>query len=77
MMFEPTHVLVSRTRRVPVMVTTGGDKSAIYTQAEWEQNRTPAFELHSKLGIFCRGVQVIGHHLEPIEAGVTAEIALA
>lgn len=71
-MFEATHILVSRTRRVPVRVTAGGDKSYIYTQEEWENDQNPAFELHGKLGIFCRGIQVVGHQLEPIAADVTS-----
>lgn len=67
-MFKPTHTLVSRRRRLPVALVPGGEGYKIYTEAEWEQNREPAFELHPKLGVFCRGVQVLGHHLEPIDA---------
>ncbi|ASC71662.1 hypothetical protein XM38_026160 [Halomicronema hongdechloris C2206] len=65
-MFNPTHTLVSRRRRLPVALVPGGEGYKIYTEAEWGQDRDPAFELHPKLGVFCRGVQVLGHHLEPI-----------
>jgi hypothetical protein len=59
------------------MVLPQGDKSQVYTQMEWDNNRTPAFELHAKLGLFCKGVQVIGHQLEPIEADVPADATVA
>lgn len=75
--FQATHLLVSRSRQIPVMVQPGGDRSMIYTQGEWEQQRDPAFALHPKLGMFCRGVQVLGYQLEPLEAEVAAEMATA
>ena len=71
-MFEPTHWLVSRTRRVPVLVKAQGEKSLIFTEFEWDQTPTPAFELHSKMGMYCRGVQVLGYTLEPFEAASMA-----
>ncbi|HEY9763587.1 MAG TPA: hypothetical protein V6D07_13740 [Trichocoleus sp.] len=64
--FQPTHELVSRSRKVPVMVVAGGERSQVFTEKEWLENRTPAFELHSKLGLFCRGVQVVGYQLESL-----------
>ncbi|MBE7383246.1 MAG: hypothetical protein F6J95_017750 [Leptolyngbya sp. SIO1E4] len=65
-MFQPTHWLVSRSRKIPVIVQSRGDKSLVFTEKEWEQTTSPAFELHSKLGIFCRGVRVLGYELEPV-----------
>lgn len=64
--FQPTHQLVSRSRKIPVMVVTGADRSQVYTEQEWLENRNPAFELHPKLGLFCRGVQVVGYQLESL-----------
>lgn len=66
-MFQPTHWLVSRSRRLPVVVTSSPEKSLIYTEDEWNAGKSPAFELHPKLGMFCRGVQVLGFALEPME----------
>lgn len=71
-MFQPTHWLTSRNRKVPVVVKSLGDRSLIFTEAEWNRTYSPAFELHPKLGIFCRGVQVIGHELVPIEIATPA-----
>lgn len=65
-MFQPTHLLVSRSRQVPVRVVSQGETSKIYTEQEWGKTQEPAFELHSKLGMFCRGVQVLGYELEPM-----------
>ncbi|WP_008311527.1 hypothetical protein [Leptolyngbya sp. PCC 6406] len=74
-MFQATHILVSRSRRIPVIVTSGTERSQIYTQQEWEQEKPPAFELHSKLGMFCRGIQVLGYRLEPVEEAVAQDMA--
>jgi len=71
-MFQPTHWLVSRSRKVPVMVQAQGEKSLIFTEAEWGQTASPAFELHPKLGLFCRGVQVLGYELDPMTAAMSA-----
>ena len=40
-MFQPTHWLVSRSRKVPVVVQSKGDKTLIFTEPEWEKNRHP------------------------------------
>lgn len=71
-MFRPTHWLVSRSRKIPVFVQSQGDKSLVFTEKEWGNTTSPAFELHTKLGMFCRGVQVLGYDLEPIASAVTA-----
>ncbi len=70
--FVPTHTLVSRTRRVPVLVQSKGDCSWVYTEAEWGQAHAPAFELRPKLGMSCQGVPVLGYRLEPLTAENTA-----
>ncbi|MEO1297732.1 MAG: hypothetical protein AAFW75_18520 [Cyanobacteria bacterium J06636_16] len=44
----------------------------VFTEKEWGNTTSPAFELHTKLGMFCRGVQVLGYDLEPIASAVTA-----
>jgi hypothetical protein len=72
-MFQPTHWLVSRSRKVPVVVQSQGDKSLVFTEAEWGKTTAPAFELHSRMGMYCRGVQVLGYTLEPIAAPVEAK----
>ncbi|MEM6424170.1 MAG: hypothetical protein AAGF66_14060 [Cyanobacteria bacterium P01_H01_bin.119] len=66
-MFNPTHQLVSRSRKVPVMLRPKRDGFLVFTESEWEQQRQPAFSVHPKMGIYCQGIQVIGYRLEPIE----------
>ncbi|NEQ29978.1 MAG: hypothetical protein F6K04_03080 [Leptolyngbya sp. SIO4C5] len=66
-MFTPTHTLVSRSRRIPVRLARGNQRFLIFTEQEWAQKKKPAFEMHPKLGVFCKGVQVLGYHLEPHE----------
>jgi hypothetical protein len=70
--FQPTHYLVSRSRKVPVMVVQGGLRSQVFTEQEWQQGKEPAFELHAKLGLYCKGVQIVGYQLEPLEVEVPA-----
>jgi hypothetical protein len=71
-MFQPTHWLVSRSRKVPVIVQPQGDKSLLFTEGEWGKTTKPAFILHSRLGIYCQGVQVLGYELQPIPATTEA-----
>lgn len=66
-MFKPTHVLVSRSRKIPVRLIPRLDRFLVITQLEWERGQKPAFEMHPKLGFFCRGIAILGHRLEPIE----------
>lgn len=75
-MFQPTHWLVSRSRKVPVVVKPQGDKSLLFTEAEWGKTDSPAFELHSKMGMYCKGVQVLGYELEPITSVVESRTAV-
>ena len=39
----------------------------LLTEAEWQQQRQPAFEMRSKLGFFCHGIPVVGYSLQPLE----------
>ena len=70
-MFQPTHWLVSRSRKIPVLVQAQRNKSLVFTEKEWGKTPSPAFELHAKLGMFCRGVKVVGYELEPMPSAVT------
>jgi hypothetical protein len=65
-MFQPTHWLVSRSRKVPVVVQPHGEKSLLFTESEWGNTASPAFELHAKMGMYCKGVQVLGYELQPM-----------
>lgn len=67
-MFEPTHLLVSRSRQTPVRLVSGKKGFQIVTEPEWEQGVEPAFEVRPKQGFFCKGVLVIGYSLEPINS---------
>lgn len=72
-MFQPTHLLVSRSRQTPVQIAASSQGYALYTEQEWLQGRNPAFEMRSKLGIFCQGVPVVGYSLQPLETQAPAE----
>ncbi len=67
-MFSPTHVLISRTKETPVQLVASPKGYHLYTEQEWQTAQLPAFELRSKLGFFCRGIQVVGFRLEPLAA---------
>lgn len=71
-MFQPTHLLVSRSRQTPVQIAASAQGYALYTEQEWQQGRQPAFEMRSKLGIFCQGVPVVGYSLQPLETHAPA-----
>ncbi len=72
MTFTPTHVLISRTKETPVHLVAGPKGYWLYTEAEWQRDTTPAFEMRPKLGFYCRGQQVVGFRLQPVEAPATA-----
>ncbi|MBD0268332.1 MAG: hypothetical protein ICV77_08565 [Cyanobacteria bacterium Co-bin8] len=72
-MFQPTHLLVSRSRQTPVQLVAGSQGYELYTEKEWQQSRKPAFEMRSKLGIFCQGIPVVGYNLQPLTANMLAE----
>ncbi|WOD41744.1 hypothetical protein [Nodosilinea sp. E11] len=66
MTFTPTHVLISRTKETPVQLVAGPRGYWLYTEAEAQQGKSPAFEVRPKLGFYCRGQQVVGFHLQPL-----------
>lgn len=70
-MFQPTHLLVSRSKKIPVILERRSQSVQILTEQEWQQGQEPAFELRPKQGVFCKGISVVGYHLEPIEVGAT------
>ncbi|MBD1918833.1 MULTISPECIES: hypothetical protein [Cyanophyceae] len=72
MTFTPTHVLISRTKETPVQLVAGPQGYWLYTEAEAQKGTTPAFEVRPKLGFYCRGHQVVGFSLQPLEARATA-----
>ncbi len=72
MTFTPTHVLISRTKETPVQLVVGPKGYWLYTEAEAQKDTTPAFEVRPKLGFYCRGHQVIGFSLQPLEARAAA-----
>ena len=67
-MFSPTHLLISRSKTTPVQLVAARGCYQLYTEADWQQGKTPSFELKPKQGIFCRGVQVVGFQLQPMDA---------
>ncbi|HSM81775.1 MAG TPA: hypothetical protein VLS96_08815 [Nodosilinea sp.] len=73
MTFTPTHVLISRTKETPVQLVAGAQGYWLYTEAEAQKDHPPAFELRPKLGFYCRGQQVVGFRLQPLEAAIAAQ----
>ncbi len=69
-MFCPTHMLVSRSRRTPVQLVANGQGFHLLSEVEAQQNREPAFEIRPKLGIYCKGIPVVGYRLEPLAVAV-------
>jgi hypothetical protein len=65
-MFHPTHWLVSRHRKTPVQLVPSASGFHLMTVQEAESSKTAAFELRARLGIFCQGIQIVGHRLEPM-----------
>ncbi|NET39948.1 MAG: hypothetical protein F6K19_49690 [Cyanothece sp. SIO1E1] len=66
-MFQPTHMLISRTKQIPVQLAPGPERRFwVVTEQEWQQRRKPAFEMHPKLGFYCQGIKVMGYKLEPV-----------
>ncbi|MBF2075747.1 MAG: hypothetical protein IGS50_18590 [Synechococcales cyanobacterium C42_A2020_086] len=65
-MFNPTHLLVSRSRQTPVQLVAFEKGFKIVTEAEWHRGSEPAFEMRPKQGFFCRGVPVVGYSLQPM-----------
>ncbi len=66
--FQPTHLLISRAKQVPVQLVSGTTGFQILTESEWAHQRQAAFVFHPKLGFSCHGVPVVGYSLQPITA---------
>ncbi|PZO44414.1 MAG: hypothetical protein DCF21_12995 [Leptolyngbya sp.] len=73
MTFTPTHVLISRTKETPVQLVAGPKGYWLYTEAEAQKTTAPAFEVRPKLGVYCRGQQVVGFRLQPLVAATAAQ----
>jgi hypothetical protein len=72
-MFQPTHLLISRTRQTPVMLVPGKTGMSIFTEQEWQQSvAEPAFEFRPKQGFFCKHVSILGYSLQPIQLEISA-----
>ena len=74
-MFQPTHLLISRSRKTPVQLVPSNAGFKVLTEQEWQQNNEPAFELRAHLGFFCRGIPVVGFSLQPIDLEVPGSSA--
>ncbi len=71
-MFQPTHLLVSRSRQTPVQLVAAEHGFKIVTEIEFQADREPAFEIRSKQGFFCQGIPVVGYSLQPISVELEA-----
>lgn len=69
--FNPTHFLVSRSRKTPVQLVSSTDGFRILTEPEWQQGKEPAFELRARQGFFCQGVPIVGYSLQPIQVDIS------
>jgi len=69
--FNPTHYLVSRSRKTPVQLVPSTHGFKILTEFESQQEREPAFELRTRQGFFCQGVSIVGYSLQPIQVDVS------
>ncbi|MBI4780629.1 MAG: hypothetical protein HY785_04835 [Oscillatoriophycideae cyanobacterium NC_groundwater_1537_Pr4_S-0.65um_50_18] len=65
-MFNPTHVLVTRSRKTPVQLVASEKGFKVLTEVEWLRGSEPAFEMRSRQGFFCHGTPVVGFSLQPI-----------
>jgi len=70
-MFCPTHMLVSRSRRTPVQLMASPNGFYLVSELEIPQKREPSFEIRPKLGIFCKGIPLVGYRLEPLAVEVS------
>lgn len=66
-MFQPTHILVTRSRQTPVQLVPSEKGFKVLTEPEWQRGSEPAFEMRPKQGFFCQGIPVVGYSLQPIE----------
>lgn len=71
-MFNPTHLLISRSRKMPVQLIPSANGFKILTEPEWQQGKEPAFEIRARQGFFCQGIPVVGYNLQPIQVNAAA-----
>lgn len=71
-MFQPTHLLVSRSRKTPVQLVPSANGLTLLTETEFYAGAEAAFEMRPRLGIFCKGVPLVGYSLQPLPASVPA-----
>ncbi len=76
-MFQPTHFLVSRSRKTPVQLVPAANGFKVLTEAEWQRGSEPAFEMRPKQGFFCQGVSVVGFSLQPLDVEAPVEAPAA
>jgi len=69
-MFNPTHVLVTRSQKTPVQLVASEKGFKVLTEVEWQRGSEPAFEMRSRQGFFCQGIPVVGYSLQPIALDV-------
>jgi hypothetical protein len=67
-MFQPTHLLVSRSQKTPVQLVATANGFRVLTEPEWKRGSEAAFEIRPRQGFFCQGIPVVGYSLQPIAA---------
>lgn len=72
-MFNPTHLLVSRSRQTPVQLIACENGCKLLTEPEFQKGSEPAFEFRPRQGFFCQGISVVGFRLQPIAVDPIAE----
>ncbi|GAB4161079.1 MAG: hypothetical protein Fur0046_39900 [Cyanobacteria bacterium J069] len=76
-MFHPTHLLVSRSRKTPVQLVPSSSGLMLLTETEFQAGTDAAFEMRPRLGIFCKGVPLVGYSLQPLPTPVSVAPASA
>lgn len=71
-MFQPTHILVSRSKRTPVQLIPAVTGCKLLTEQDWQTKREPMFELRARQGFFCLGIPVVGYSLQPLDISAPA-----
>jgi hypothetical protein len=65
-MFNPTHFLVSRSKKTPVQLVPSVNGFKVLTESDWQRGSEASFEMRPRQGFFCQGISVVGFKLEPI-----------
>lgn len=71
-MFQPTHYLVSRSKKIPVQLVPSTNGFKILTEPEWQRGAEAAFEMRVRQGFFCQGIPIVGYSLQPIDVEVSS-----